>query len=123
MGIQGLIDQVEGTQVSLAQLQGQSFAIDGHCLLHRTAYRFAENFVLKGETRQISTAVARIVEKILSVSRHTILLFDGDNLPSKAGTNQLRQQTREQAKQKAVQARNRGDLKEYQKYLQQAIGF
>ena len=90
MGIQGLIDQVEGTQVSLAQLQGQSFAIDGHCLLHRVAYRFAENFVLKGETKQISTAVSRIVEKILSVSKHTVLVFDGDNLPSKAGTNKLR---------------------------------
>ena len=117
MGIQGLIDQVEGTQVSLAQLHGQSFAIDGHCLLHKTAYRFAENFVLKGETKQISTAVARIVEKILSVSKHTVLIFDGDNLPSKAGTNKLRQLAREEAKQKAIRARNTGDLREYQKYL------
>lgn len=123
MGIQGLIDQVEGTQVSLAQLQGRSFAIDGHCLLHRTAYRFAENFVLKGETRQISSAVAKIVEKILGVSKHTILIFDGDNLPSKAGTNKLRQQARDEAKQKAIRMRNNGDLREYQKYLQQAIGF
>ncbi|CAL6038150.1 Exonuclease_family protein [Hexamita inflata] len=120
MGIQGLLDHIEGQQTHIDNIRGKSVAIDGHCLLHKTAYRFAEEYVINGLTANISKAVAQIVLDFIQISSHTILIFDGGYLPSKQATNQERNVQRQEALDKA---KNESDFMLKRKYLQQAIGF
>ncbi|CAO1619862.1 unnamed protein product [Sympodiomycopsis kandeliae] len=103
MGIQGLLPLLKDIQKSthISEFKGQTLGIDGYVWLHRGAYGCAEKLV-KGEntTKYVNYALHRIrLLKHHGVKPYVV--FDGDRLPSKSGTEQDRHARRQENLAKA----------------------
>ncbi|CAO1631102.1 unnamed protein product [Parajaminaea phylloscopi] len=110
MGIQGLLPLLKEIQdpIHVSRYRGQTLGIDGYVWLHRGAYGCAKALA-KGEptTKYINYALHRI----RMLQHHGVtpyVVFDGDRLPSKAGTENDREQRRVDSRAKADELSARG---------------
>lgn len=93
MGIQGLLPLLKDVQspTHVSQFKGQTLGIDGYVWLHRGAYGCADKLV-KGEqtTKYVNYALYRI-RMLRHHGVNPYVVFDGDRLPSKSGTEKDRE--------------------------------
>ncbi|KAG0142845.1 hypothetical protein CROQUDRAFT_49688 [Cronartium quercuum f. sp. fusiforme G11] len=98
MGIQGLLPFLKSIQrpSHIKEWAGQTLAIDTYSWLHKAAYGCAQELCLGlRTTRHIDYVMARV-----DLLRHhgviPYVVFDGDALPGKRGTEELREKRRQQ---------------------------
>ena len=97
MGIQGLLGALKGSATRTAHLSdfaGLTAAVDTYAWLHRGTYGCATELCVKGDSNgYIDFCMGRI--RLLQENNVTpLMVFDGANLPSKAGTEKGRAERR-----------------------------
>ncbi|PWN50131.1 hypothetical protein IE53DRAFT_110312 [Violaceomyces palustris] len=114
MGISGLLPLLKDIQSSknISSYRGLTLGIDAYVWLHRGAYGCAQEIVKDPTcTRYLSFAIHRI-----RMLRHhgvtPYIIFDGDRLPSKGGTEVEREQRRNEALAKARALESEGRFAE-----------
>ncbi|EEH41025.2 DNA damage-inducible protein DIN7 [Paracoccidioides lutzii Pb01] len=123
MGIAGLHGLLKSIQkpCSLRKFKGQTLGVDAYGWLHRGTVACAIDLALdKHNTRYVDFAMNR-VRMLLHFGINPYLVFDGDNLPSKAGTESSRAKRREESKRLGLELFHAGRLFEAQQELQKAI--
>ncbi len=96
MGIVGLLPFLKNAsrQTNLGEFSGSTAAVDVYCWLHKGAFGCAEKLVLGQPTDGYVAYVMRYVDLMLRHDVKPVLVFDGRNLPSKAGTERKRRENR-----------------------------
>ena len=122
MGISGLLPLLKSIQkhCTLKKFAGQTIGIDAYGWLHRGTVACAIELALeKPTTKYVDFAVGR-VRMLLDFGVVPYLVFDGDNLPNKAGTNRERRKRREESKALGLELYKSGKMAQAHQELQKA---
>ncbi|SNX85056.1 related to EXO1 - exonuclease which interacts with Msh2p [Melanopsichium pennsylvanicum] len=114
MGIQGLLPLLKEIQttVHVSTYAGKTLGVDAYVWLHRGAYGCAREIVLGDPTpRYIAHALSRI-RMLQHFGVKPYLVFDGDKLPAKRGTEDDREQRRAVNMQKANDLEQQGKIQQ-----------
>ncbi|EDN07024.1 exonuclease [Histoplasma capsulatum] len=123
MGITGLHGLLKSIQkpCSLRKFKGQTLGVDAYGWLHRGTVACAIDLALdKQNTKYVDFAMNR-VRMLLYFGVTPYLVFDGDNLPSKAGTESARAQRREESRKLGLELYRSGRVAEAHQELQKAV--
>ncbi|KAL4960802.1 putative exonuclease [Aspergillus stella-maris] len=123
MGIKGLHGLLKSIQkpCHLKKFTGQTLGVDVYGWLHRGTVACAVDLVLgKPTTKHIDFVLGR-VRMLLFFGVKPYLVFDGDNLPSKAGTEQDRHQRRKESKSLGMELFRKGRTAEAYQEFQKAV--
>ncbi|KAL4936378.1 hypothetical protein BDV06DRAFT_205159 [Aspergillus oleicola] len=123
MGIKGLHGLLKSIQkpCHLKKFTGQTLGVDAYGWLHRGTVACAVDLVLgKPTTKHIDFVLGR-VRMLLFFGVKPYLVFDGDNLPSKAGTEQDRHQRRKESKSLGMELYRKGRTAEAYQEFQKAV--
>lgn len=123
MGISGLLPLLKSITVDthIKHSAGQVIGVDAYVWLHRGAFSCAQDLVLeKPTTKYVDYAMHR-VKMLLHYGVTPYIVFDGDYLPSKAGTEKERETKRAENIKAGKQAMYAGNKKLAQEHFQRAI--
>ncbi|KIW89521.1 uncharacterized protein Z519_09677 [Cladophialophora bantiana CBS 173.52] len=123
MGIKGLLPVLKSIQkhCTLKKFSGQTIGVDAYGWLHRGVVGCAFALALdKPTTVHIDFVLSR-VRMLLDFGITPYLVFDGDNLPSKAGTNAARRKKREESRALGLELHKAGKTTQAQQEFQKAI--
>ncbi|KIV82904.1 hypothetical protein PV11_04970 [Exophiala sideris] len=123
MGIKGLLPLLKSIQkpCNLRKFAGQTLGVDAYGWLHRGVVGCAFALALDKPTNVHIDFVLSRVRMLLDFGVTPYLIFDGDNLPSKAGTNAARRKRREESKALALELQRAGKTSQAQQEFQKAI--
>ncbi|PLB33171.1 putative exonuclease [Aspergillus candidus] len=123
MGIKGLHGLLKSIQkpCHLKKFSGQALGVDAYGWLHRGTVACAVDLVLDKPTTKHIDFVLNRVRMLLYFGVIPYLVFDGDDLPSKAGTECDRQQRRQQSKALGLELQRKGRIAEAYQELQKAV--
>ena len=106
---------------NLKKFSGQTIGVDAYGWLHRGVVGCAFALALdKPTTIHIDFVLSR-VRMLLDFGVTPYLVLDGDNLPSKAGTNAARRKKREESRALGLELHRAGKTAQAQQELQKAI--
>ncbi|KIW68885.1 hypothetical protein PV04_04799 [Phialophora macrospora] len=123
MGIKGLLPLLKSIHkhCTLKKFSGQTIGVDAYGWLHRGVVGCAFALAMdKPTTIHIDFVLSR-VRMLLDFGVTPYLVFDGDNLPSKAGTNAARRRKREESRALGLELHKAGKTTQAQQELQKAI--
>ncbi|PGH16579.1 hypothetical protein AJ79_01685 [Helicocarpus griseus UAMH5409] len=123
MGIAGLHGLLKSIQkpCNLRKFKGQTLGVDAYGWLHRGTVACAIDLGLdKHNTKYVDFAMNR-VRMLIYFGVTPYLVFDGGNLPSKAGTEASRAQRREESKRLGLELYHAGRIAEAHQELQKAV--
>ncbi|KAL4926895.1 putative exonuclease [Aspergillus undulatus] len=123
MGIKGLHGLLKSIQkpCHLKKFTGLTLGVDAYGWLHRGTVACSVDLVLdKPTTKHIDFVLGR-VRMLLFFGVKPYLVFDGDNLPSKAGTEQDRLQRRKESKTLGMELYRKGRTAEAYQEFQKAV--
>ncbi|PGH19299.1 hypothetical protein AJ80_04052 [Polytolypa hystricis UAMH7299] len=123
MGIAGLHGLLKSIQkpCNLKKYKGQTLGVDAYGWLHRGTVACAIDLALgKHNTKYVDFAMNR-VRMLLYFGVVPYLVFDGDNLPSKAGTEASRAARREESKRLGLELYRSGRASQAHQELQKAV--
>ena len=121
MGVSGLLPLLKSIHkhTTLKNYAGQTLGVDAFGWLHRGAVACSYQLGFDIPTTQYVSFVVNRVRMLLDFGITPYLVFDGDSVPSKAGTNAKRRKEREEARARgmALARSGRKDLaqQEFQK--------
>ncbi|KAL3463046.1 hypothetical protein BJX64DRAFT_258126 [Aspergillus heterothallicus] len=123
MGIKGLHGLLKSIQkpCHLKKFSGQTLGVDAYGWLHRGTVACAIDLVLDRPTTKHIDFVLSRVRMLLYFGVTPYLVFDGDNLPSKSGTELDRQQRRRESKALGLELYRKGRTAEAYQELQKAV--
>ncbi|KAL3431312.1 hypothetical protein BDV09DRAFT_152365 [Aspergillus tetrazonus] len=123
MGIKGLHGLLKSIQkpCHLKKFSGQTLGVDAYGWLHRGTVACAVDLVLDRPTTKHIDFVLSRVRMLLFFGVKPYLVFDGDNLPSKSGTELDRQQRRHESKTLGMELYRKGRTAEAYQELQKAV--
>ncbi|KAL4739460.1 hypothetical protein BDV11DRAFT_205054 [Aspergillus similis] len=123
MGIKGLHGLLKSIQkpCHLKKFSGQTLGVDAYGWLHRGTVACAVDLVLDRPTTKHIDFVLSRVRMLLYFGVKPYLVFDGDNLPSKSGTELDRQQRRHESKSLGMELYRKGRTAEAYQELQKAV--
>ncbi|KAJ6111834.1 hypothetical protein N7523_007895 [Penicillium sp. IBT 18751x] len=123
MGIKGLHGLLKSIQkpCHIKKFSGQTLAVDAYGWLHRGTVACSVDLVLDRPTRKHIDFVLHRVRMLLYFGVTPYLVFDGDNLPSKAGTEQDRHRKRQESKALGLELQKKGRLPEAYQEFQKAV--
>ncbi|EAY14196.1 XPG I-region family protein [Trichomonas vaginalis G3] len=123
MGINGLLPIIQpaGRRVHLTEFKGKRIAIDGFVWLHKAAFKYPRQVIKDPSTKLLLPYLMSKVNGIINCGIKPIIIFDGQNLPSKQITTEKRKQEREQALEKARYFEQIGNNAEAFKNYQKAV--
>ncbi|KAE8382873.1 PIN domain-like protein [Aspergillus bertholletiae] len=123
MGIKGLHGLLKSIQkpCHLKKFSGQTLGVDAYGWLHRGTVACAVDLVLDRPTTKHVDFVLNRVRMLLYFGVTPYLIFDGDNLPSKAGTESDRQQRRQESKTLGLELQRKGRTAEAYQEFQKAV--
>ncbi|KAL4988266.1 hypothetical protein BDW68DRAFT_159376 [Aspergillus falconensis] len=123
MGIKGLHGLLKSIQkpCHLKKFSGQTLGVDAYGWLHRGTVACAVDLVLDRPTTKHIDFVLSRVRMLLYFGVKPYLVFDGDNLPSKSGTELDRQQRRHESKALGMELYRKGRTAEAYQELQKAV--
>ncbi|ETI24845.1 hypothetical protein G647_04215 [Cladophialophora carrionii CBS 160.54] len=106
---------------TLKKFSGQTIGVDAYGWLHRGVVGCAFALAMdKPTTIHIDFVLSR-VRMLIDFGVTPYLVFDGDNLPSKAGTNAARRKKREESRALGLELHKAGKTTQAQQELQKAI--
>ncbi|KAB8204380.1 PIN domain-like protein [Aspergillus parasiticus] len=123
MGIKGLHGLLKSIQkpCHLKKFSGQTLGVDAYGWLHRGTVACAVDLVLDRPTTKHVDFVLNRVRMLLYFGVTPYLIFDGDNLPSKAGTESDRHQRRQESKTLGLELQRKGRTAEAYQEFQKAV--
>ncbi|KAJ5161097.1 XPG/RAD2 endonuclease [Penicillium capsulatum] len=123
MGIKGLHGLLKSIQkpCHLKKFSGQTLAVDAYGWLHRGTVACSVDLVLGKPTRKHIDYVLHRVRMLLYFGVTPYLVFDGDDLPSKAGTEQDRHRRRQDSKSLGLELQRKGRIAEAYQEFQKAV--
>ncbi|OXV11172.1 hypothetical protein Egran_01071 [Elaphomyces granulatus] len=123
MGIKGLhiILKSIQKQCHLKKFKNQTLGVDAYGWLHRGTIACALDLALNRPTTRHIEFVLNRVRMLLYFGVTPYLVFDGDNLPSKEGTESSRLKTREESKKLGNELYSKGRTAEAYQEFQKAI--
>lgn len=123
MGIQGLLPFLEKATrpCHISEFRGATVVVDTYCWLHRGATTCAIQLIQGEETNLYVNYCIRYIKMLQSYDIRPILVFDGKNLPAKAGTEAKRRESRRKAKQRAAELLSKGKTEEARSYLKASL--
>ncbi|RAL12350.1 putative exonuclease [Aspergillus homomorphus CBS 101889] len=123
MGIKGLHVLLKSIQKQchLKNFSGQTLGVDAYGWLHRGTVACSVDLVLGKPTRKHIDFVLNRVRMLIYFGVTPYLVFDGDNLPSKSGTEASRQKKRHDSKALGMELLRKGRTKEAYQELQKAV--
>ncbi|KAH6637499.1 exonuclease-like protein [Boeremia exigua] len=123
MGISGLLPLLKSIHkpCNLKKFAGQTIGVDAYGWLHRGTAACAIDLALdKPTTKHIDFCMHR-VRMLIHFGVTPYLVFDGDNLPSKAGTEKDRRERRKEGKRLGLELLKVGKTSQAQLELQKAV--
>ncbi|KAB8260218.1 PIN domain-like protein [Aspergillus pseudonomiae] len=123
MGIKGLHGLLKSIQkpCHLKKFSGQTLGVDAYGWLHRGTVACAVDLVLDRPTTKHIDFVLNRVRMLLYFGVTPYLIFDGDDLPSKAGTESDRHQRRQESKTLGLELQRKGRTAEAYQEFQKAV--
>ncbi|KAJ5520221.1 XPG/RAD2 endonuclease [Penicillium fimorum] len=123
MGIKGLHGLLKSIQkpCHIKNFSGQTLGVDAYGWLHRGTVACSVDLVLSNPTRKHIDFVLNRVRMLLFFGVKPYLVFDGDNLPSKAGTEQDRHRRRQESKALGLELQRKGRTPEAYQEFQKAV--
>ncbi|KAK3875923.1 hypothetical protein Pcinc_019241 [Petrolisthes cinctipes] len=123
MGIQGLLPFLKkaSREAHLRDFKGQTAAVDAYCWLHKGAFSCADKLVRGEPTDGYVIYMMKQISLMLNNDIKPILVFDGCNLPSKAGTELKRRENRERNRKKAKELLREGRTREARECFQRCV--
>ncbi|KAJ5725910.1 uncharacterized protein N7483_007267 [Penicillium malachiteum] len=123
MGIKGLHGLLKSIQkpCHLKKFAGQTLAVDAYGWLHRGTVACSVDLVLEKPTRKHIDFVLHRVRMLLFFGVTPYLVFDGDNLPSKAATEADRHRRRQESKALGLDLQRKGRMTEAYQEFQKAV--
>ena len=125
MGIQNLLPQLKDVikPAHISHLNGQRVAVDGYCWLHRSIY-FAQFDYKTGtiidDGKWIEYCI-NMIDMFLKYDIKVFMVFDGNYLPGKEGTESERAKARENNRAKGMDLAQSGDLQNARMFLSRAV--
>lgn len=123
MGIKGLHGLLKSIQkpCHIKNFSGQTLGVDAYGWLHRGTVACSVDLVLENPTRKHIDFVLNRVRMLLFFGVKPYLVFDGDNLPSKAGTEKDRYRRRQESKTLGLELQRKGRMPEAYQEFQKAV--
>ncbi|KAF2399835.1 PIN domain-like protein [Trichodelitschia bisporula] len=123
MGISGLLPLLQSIQkpCNLKDFSGQTIGVDAYGWLHRGTITCVVELATEKPTHKFVDFVMSKVRMLKHFGITPYMIFDGDYLPSKAGTEKERAARRLASKQVGLQKLHQGKLSEAHAELQKAI--
>ncbi|KAK2759831.1 Rad2 nuclease [Arachnomyces sp. PD_36] len=123
MGITGLHGLLKSIQkpCNLKKFSGQTLGVDAYGWLHRGTIACAIDLALgKPTTKHVDFAMNR-VRMLIYFGITPYIVFDGDNLPGKSGTEESRLARREESRKIGLELYRKGKHAQAQQELQKAV--
>ncbi|RMZ85451.1 hypothetical protein DV737_g839, partial [Chaetothyriales sp. CBS 132003] len=122
MGISGLLPLLKSIQkpCSLKNFKGQTIGVDAYGWLHRGTVACAIELALDKPTLKYAEFAINRVKMLQAFGVTPYLIFDGDALPSKAGTNAERRKKRHESKTLGLELYKAGKVSQAHQELQKA---
>ncbi|RMD42318.1 hypothetical protein DV735_g2776, partial [Chaetothyriales sp. CBS 134920] len=122
MGISGLLPLLKSIQkpCSLKNFKGQTIGVDAYGWLHRGTVACAIELALDKPTLKYAEFAISRVKMLQAFGVTPYLVFDGDALPSKAGTNAERRKRRVESKKLGLELYRAGKVSQAHQELQKA---
>jgi len=123
MGISGLLPLLKSIHkpCNLEKFSGQTFGVDAYGWLHRGTVPCAIDLALGKPTAKYVDFVLHRVRMLLHFGVSPYLVFDGDYLPSKGGTEADRKARRDEAREKGLALLKMGKAAQAHVELQKAV--
>ncbi|KAL2835041.1 hypothetical protein BDW59DRAFT_2508 [Aspergillus cavernicola] len=123
MGIRGLHGLLKSIQkpCHLKKFSGQTLGVDAYGWLHRGTVACAVDLALDQPTTKHIDFVLSRVRMLLYFGVSPYIVFDGDNLPSKSGTEVKRQQKRTESRALGMELHRKGRTAEAYQEFQKAV--
>lgn len=115
MGIHGLLPFLRpfAQRSNIKELRGKTVGVDAMCWMHKGAFACSQELVLGHDTHKFVYYFLRMCEILHFHNIKPVIVFDGARLPAKAKEESMRQETRENARQEALQLFERKRSGEY----------
>ncbi|KAL6705319.1 Rad2 nuclease [Coniothyrium glycines] len=123
MGISGLLPLLKSIQrpCNLKKFSGQTIGVDGYGWLHRGTAACAIDLALEKPTTKYVDFFMTRVRMLIHFGVIPYIVFDGDNLPSKAGTETDRRERRKEGKRQGLELLKLGKTSQAQQELQKSV--
>ncbi|KAG0437963.1 Exonuclease 1 [Dictyocoela muelleri] len=123
MGITGLLPILKPVlkRSKISILKGKRVGVDGHSWLHQSAPHIAvELYHQKSTTRHLNV-INKKIEILLSHQITPIIVFDGDSLPSKRHTDELRRINKQKIKNEVEKLLKRKEIKRANELMKRCV--
>eukprot|EP01083_Nonionella_stella_P105434 303257_1 len=96
MGIKSLLPQLQDitVDIDLRNYQGKKVGVDAYVWLHQKVYSCATELCLQKPTKSYVRGFIKEVQLLLRYGVVPVIVFDGDDLPSKANVHKKRAHSR-----------------------------
>ncbi|KAL1645845.1 Rad2 nuclease [Didymella pomorum] len=123
MGISGLLPLLKSIHkpCNLKKFAGLTIGVDAYGWLHRGTAACAIDLALEKPTTKYIDFCMNRVRMLIHFGITPYLIFDGDNLPSKAGTEKDRRERRKEGKRLGLELLKVGKTSQAQLELQKAV--
>ncbi|CAO2656053.1 Nn.00g048560.m01.CDS01 [Neocucurbitaria sp. VM-36] len=123
MGISGLLPLLKSIQkpCNLKKFAGQTIGVDAYGWLHRGTAACAIDLALDKPTTKFVEFVMHRVRMLIHFGITPYLVFDGDNLPSKSGTEKERRERRKEGKRLGLELLKVGKTSQAHLELQKSV--
>ncbi|KAK5937608.1 Rad2 nuclease [Knufia obscura] len=123
MGVSGLLPLLKSIHkhTTLKKYAGQTLGVDAFGWLHRGAVACSYQLGFDIPTTQYVAFVVNRVRMLLDFGIIPYMVFDGDSVPSKAGTNAKRRKDREEAKARGMALARSGKKDLAQQEFQKSV--
>lgn len=103
MGIKKLLTILDVIQCGhLEDLRGKTVGVDGYSWIHKSVYGVGHELVVLNDKNQLFKKMENKVEIFRKYNIKLVMVFDGDKLPSKEGTENLREERRNEKRLEAT---------------------
>ncbi|PWY87983.1 hypothetical protein BO94DRAFT_575045 [Aspergillus sclerotioniger CBS 115572] len=120
IGLHGLLKSIQ-KPCHLKRFSGQTLGVDAYGWLHRGTVACAVDLVLGRPNRKHIDFVLNRVRMLIYFGVVPYLVFDGDELPSKLGTEVERHKRRQESKALGLELQRKGRTAEAYQELQKAV--
>ncbi|KAH7085525.1 exonuclease-like protein [Paraphoma chrysanthemicola] len=123
MGISGLLPLLKSIHkpCNLKRFEGKTIGVDAYGWLHRGTAACAIELALEKPTRKYVDFCMNRVRMLIHFGITPYIIFDGDNLPSKAGTEKDRRERRREGRRLGLELLKVGKTSQAQLELQKAV--
>lgn len=123
MGINGLLPLIKNLfqRKHISYFKNKRIGIDAHCWLYQIAPYIAEDLFYNVSNKKYVKAFLSKIKSLLSHKIIPVVIFDGDQLPLKEHTLNIRRERKQKAREGVMEALKRNDISRAKELMKQCI--